>query len=327
MSKAGYCRAKLFGLVLAVSIVSLLALSPPALAAQGITGTVRDASSTAVLSGVVVSVFDQAAGDMYVGSDITNASGSYAVFLANGSYLVQFRDPAGRYSDQWWGTGGTPQPESTDAQIVTVSGGWQTVSPGLHRAASIRAVVRRAGHPLTLIPGQFVIVQYRGESLYERQLSGTTGSDGSAQFYCLPWVNAGFKTTAMDPTGRLHPTVTPAWVDLSIGTNVQYFDFAPTNASFEITPSVPSAGYSHKKNRTFTVTGTFSKSIANGSQIKILAVKGSSKKTFSGKIKSSKYSASLKLGTKGKWTLYALFTGNASLAANDSLQGKVVKIK
>jgi hypothetical protein len=142
--------------------------------------------------------------------------------------------------------------------------------------------------------------------------------------------NVVWQASAIDPTARFWSGSSDGgWVAYTGNTvNTVAIQLSPAGSSREITPTVPAAKYSEKRNKAFGVTGKFldNKPIANGSQIKILAVKGGTSKTFNGKIKSNKYSASVKLG-KGTWTLYALFGGNATYAANDSLTGKTVKVK
>ncbi|MDR3685960.1 MAG: carboxypeptidase-like regulatory domain-containing protein [Coriobacteriia bacterium] len=294
---------------------------------QGIQGTVTNSGNGAPVSGIVVSAYDTSDGS-YQWSDVTNSAGQYSLWLANGTYRVQFRDPAGRFGEQWWGLLASAQPNYASALNLTVSGAYVTgISPALHQAATIKTVVRRFGHPMTMLPGQFVIVQQKDGSGHLQQWSATTGSDGAAAFSGLPWSAVTYKESAIDPTGRFYAgDASSSFAAIIGGVNPIYIDLSPAGASREITPTVPAAKYSEKKNVAFSATGGFSKSLSSGSQIKILAVKGGTSKTFGGKIKSNKYKVSVKLA-KGTWTLYALFGGNSTFAANDSYAGKSVKVK
>jgi hypothetical protein len=236
------------------------------------------------------------------------------------------RDPSGRYGSCWRGASGNVANQDLAWGLFSVSGGWTPVNAQLTQAGTIDVVARRAGHSLTFLPGIFVITQQSEGHI--RQLTATTAGNGLASF---PGLLVGvshptYMESGIDPTGRFYAQDADTWHTITAGTSTVYCDMYPAGASREITPGVPATKYNHTKGRSFSVSGTFSKSLANGSQIKILAVKGSTRKTFSGKIKSSKYYVNVKL-PKGYWTLYALFAGNSTFAANDSLNGKSVHVK
>jgi hypothetical protein len=205
-----------------------------------------------------------------------------------------------------------------------------TVNESLMNAGVIRATARRIGHPLTVLPGTFVIAQQKDSANNIRQWSATAGAGGVATFSGLFPNPSGFpkyQVSGIDPNGWFYSTdAFSDWASIPGGSVTPVsLDMTPMSGK-DIALSVPVAKYSEKRSKAFPVTGKFLATIANGSQIKILAVKGGTSKTFSGKIKSSKYSASVKLG-KGTWSLYALFTGNAAFAPNDSLTAKTVKVK
>jgi hypothetical protein len=295
------------------------------LLAQGIKGTVTDASTAAPIAGIIVSSYETSTG-AYISSAVTAGDGTYTIGLGNGTYRLQFRDPAARYGEEWYS--GQPNFDSANNRTVTTLN-YTSGNEQLNAAAAIKTVARRDGHTLTLLPGIFVIMQQKDASNNVHQWSATTGGNGAVAFGgLLPGTTyPKYKESGIDPTGRLYSTDASDWHTLTGGaTTLTYLDMVAAGASREITPSVPSTKYTHKKNKKFGVSGTFSKAIANGTQIKILAVKGSTQKVFSGKIKSSKYSSTVKLG-KGYWTLYALFKGNSTFAANDSLLGKAIHVK
>jgi hypothetical protein len=308
-------------------VVPAQALIPfPILYIQLITGTVNDAGTTAHVPGIVVSAYD-ASTHTYVWSTVTAADGSYGLWLAPGTYKIQFRDPSNRYGEQW----GWNQANFEDASDQVLSSGVNTDMGvvQLRPAATIKTIVRRAGHPLTTLPGQFLILQQKSALSTLQQWSATTGGGGAYSWPGMRTYSVTYLESAIDPTGRFYAAdSTTGWHSVVGGTTTTtYVDLSPAGSSREVTPSVPATKKStQKKNKYFTVTGTFSKPLANGKQITILAVKGSVRKTFAGKIKSNKYSASVKLA-KGTWKLYALFGGNATFAANDSLSGKTVTTK
>jgi hypothetical protein len=172
----------------------------------------------------------------------------------------------------------------------------------------------------------FLIVQQKSALNTYQQWSGVSGSGGVTMWPGLRAYNVMYAENAIDPTGRFYSSsITSFHTIIGGAVNTEYIDLTVA-ASHDITPTVPSCSAKQKKNVSFTVKGTFSKSIANGKQISILAIKGGTQKSFGGAIKSNKYSAKVKL-SKGTWTLYALFSGNATFAANDSLAGKVVTVK
>ena len=318
-----------FGVVAPAMAGPIIQLPPwhyfPWQLAQGIKGTVTDASSVAPIAGIVVSSYETSTG-AYISSAVTAADGTYTIWLASGTYRLQFRDPAGRYGEEWWSD--MPNYEDALDDVVTTA----HYSPGyehLNAAGTIKTIARRAGHTLTFFPGIFVIMQQKDTTNNVHQWSATTGGNGAVAFGgLLPGtVSPVYKESGIDPSGRLYATDASDWHKITGGvTTLTYLDMVAAGASREITPSVPATKYTHAKNKSFTVTGTFSKTVAKGNQIKILAVKGSTQKVFPGKIKSSKYSASVKL-KKGYWTLYALFAGNSTFAANDSLLGKAIHVK
>jgi hypothetical protein len=246
--------------------------------------------------------------------------------LAPGTYKLQFRDPSNRYGEQW-GYNQANLTDATDEAIVSnVNFDWGNIQ--LRQAGTIKTVVRRTGHPLTTLPGQFLILQQKSGSNTLQQWSGTTGGAGSAAWAGLRTFGVTYLESAIDPTGRFYAADSATgWHSLVGGTTLTTFiDLVPAGASREITPTVPACKTPRTRNKYFAVTGAFTKPIANGTQLKILAVKGGTTKTFSGKIKSNKYSSSVKL-SKGTWKLYALFKGNATFAPNDSLLGKTVVVK
>jgi hypothetical protein len=329
------------GLALGVALVLSLGAAAPALALpiiigpvtplfpifplQWMTGTCKDAGTTAPIQGVVVSGYNATDGS-YAWSTVTGADGKYSLFLVPGDYKLQFRDPLGRYGEQWTYNQANMVDSSSGTLASGVNFDWGDIQ--LRQAATIKTIVRRAGHPLTVLPGQFIMLQQKSGVGTVQQWSATTGGAGTAAWSALRTFSVTYKESAIDPTGRFYAGDSSAGWHAVVGgaTTVTYAELFPAGASREITPTVPAAKSSQKRGRSFKVTGKFSKSIANGSQIKVLAVKGSTTKTFGGKIKSGGYSANVKLA-KGTWKLYALFGGNSAYAANDSLNSKTVKVK
>jgi hypothetical protein len=294
---------------------------------NGIDGTVRDQGSNAPIGGIIVSSYETSTG-AYYSSSVTAADGTYSIWLPDGQYRLQFRDPSGRYGEEWY-SGAANYPGAVN---ISVSGGMTTRNISLNDAAALRVIARREGHPLTLLPGIFTIVQQKDSVNNVRQWSAVTNGSGWSQTSGLlsgaTWPQ--YTASGIDPTGRFYsyPMSGNTWGPIVGGTTTAaYLEMRPAGASREITPSVPASKKTNRSaNVSFTVYGNFSKSLANGKQIKILAVKGSTQKVFAGTIKYNKYSAKVKL-KKGTWTLYALFTGNSQFAANDSLVGKVYKVK
>lgn len=316
--------------VLTVAAVLLFsgAMSASAIVtAQGVDGTLKDSLTSALIKGVVVSAYDSA-DDSYVSSTVSDASGSYSLWLPAGkSYKIQYRDPQDRYGENW--SGGWPDIQDAEALGPVNASTWIHQPRFLAKGGTVKVVVTRANHPLTVLPGKWVVEEQKAAiTLTMTQWWATTGGDGSATFSGLSAGNAGtYKESVVDPIGQFLAADANTWrsVNPYNGTTVVNASLFVAGPSFEVTPTVPYAKHSQKKNKSFTASGKFSKSVANGSQIQVLAIKGSTRKTFGGKIKSSKYYVKVKLPKKGTWTLYALFKGNSTFAPNDSLNGKSIK--
>ena len=314
-------------MVWAIPAQALTLLPFPIFFTQGISGTVRDAGTTAPIGGVIVSAYDDSNG-VYEWSGVTAADGTYNLWLSPGTYRVEYSDPQNRYGGQWY----FDDTNFTDALPITVTSAvWNNGNNiNMRQAFTLKTVTQRAGHPLTKIGGAVIILQEKDSgTTHVTTQHGMTPGNGVNVWPGLRPQNVLWEASAIDPTARFWSGSSDGgWVAYTGGTvNTVAIQLSPAGASREITPTVPFVSKpSQKRNKAFGVSGAFTKALSNGSQIKILAVKGSTTKTFNGKIKSNKYSSSVKLG-KGTWTLYALFGGNATFAANDSLTGKSVKVK
>lgn len=331
-------RGLVRGAAVAVLFALTLAWAVPAHALlflwlQDIHGNVYN---TTGIKGIIVEVAKT--DGTWVGQTVTDASGNYSIGLPSGSYTVKFMDPHPNpgqvYATRWFDT----ETAAKASTIVTVTA-WPT--PGFSQAAdeymskavSVHTTARRAGHPLTKLPGMSIVVTHKDTNNANNFLDNywaSTGGDGSGTIGGMP--HGDFIDEVMDPAGNFGA----AWAQFSYvtwasGSNISNEAALPlTNASMDVTVSVPAAKTPQKKNKAFNVTGKLSKRVTSPKKLTIVAKKGGTTKTFSVKItpKSgySTYKGSIKLG-KGTWVVWALFAGNSTLATTDSGSGRTIVVK
>jgi hypothetical protein len=308
------------------------ALIPIFLPIQGVSGVVDGPSGP--VQGVIVKAWKWATQE-YVWNGVTDSTGHYTLWLAPGTYELQFTDASGNYLEEWynnksgWGPG--------DA-ISVVSSTFTPINATLEYSARMKVIVRRSGHSLTRLPNKAILVQRKkisDSTLVE--IDGTTGSDGTAKFGNLASTGYTYKESAIDTQGWFYSTdATSVFLPrypLTPGTPADnvYIDMQmPLGSSHDMTLTVPSSKSSVTHNVNFYVTVTATRKVSGSTKMKIVAKKGSTTKTFSLKkysypsSHSTKYRQKLKLPSKGTWKLYALWPGNGTYATTDSITGKTV---
>jgi len=316
-------------LVLAAAL--LLALAVPAqallfLPTGVIEGHVTDSVSHAALSGIRVDVYTATGG--HIETTFTDSTGHYTFTLGTllGPFTdhVGFTDVTGAHAQTAY-SGKVNYLNGTD--IVVGTGDDRIANVAMDPAVVLKTTVMRSGHPFTKLSGKLVGATYF-ESPNAVYWSGMTGGGGSATLSGLP--TQSFFMEVVDPLGSFATTTTNVG-PYGVGQHAAVVIQMPlANLAKDVTVSVPHANTPQKKNKKFTVTGTMNHRVVAPKTLTILAVKGSTTKSFSVKIKAltstSTYKGSIKLG-KGTWTLYSVFSGSGVWAPTDSVTGKVVKVK
>ncbi len=306
---------------------------PPLFFFEGIKGTVTDAGTTGAVKGIVVSAFNAADGS-YVWSAVTSADGGYMLFLDDAdNYKLKFTDPTGKYGEQW----ANNDASMADANTFGVSNAsFTTVNQSLTAGATMKTVVRRAGHPYTRLAGSYVIVQQKSDGPESIQtFSKTAGKYGSATFAGLRGAGVKYKESAIDPKGMFYSAdATSTWLPYLGGQSYTvYIDMAVAGESKNVTITVPVSKSSVKKGVRLSVAVGATRKITTSQKMKILAKKGSTTKTYYlpkvsyPSASTTKYRKSIRLPSKGTWKLYAVWPGSTSYAITDSVGGKTVKVK
>jgi hypothetical protein len=298
---------------------------------SGISGNVTNAGTSGKVPGIVVSAYDFTT-SAYVSSAVTNSNGDYLLWIGAGTYELKFSDPKKVFGEQWYNN--KSNWEYGDGIVVTT-----TVNPNkdqaLQKAASIKVVVRRAGHSLTRLANQALILQQKDLSNHIQAFDGLTNGSGYETFGGLRAADVTYKESAIDPSGLFYSNdATSTWLSHVGGqTDTAYIDLGLISESKNATVTVPSSSSSVTHNVSFTVSDTATRKITGSTKMKIVAKKGSTTKTFSISKSSyptsgsTKYRGKIKLTSKGTWTLYALWPGNSAYATTDSVTGKTVTVK
>lgn len=313
----------------ALGFALTLAVALPALGTESlgtIHGTLTDATTHAPLAGIRVDAYNSTGG--YVSTTFTDGSGDYSLkFLALvGPFnrRIAFSDPTGLYAPAAF-DGAVSVLNGTDISVD--AGSDATASQTLVRGVGATVTVRRAGHPMTKLPGRLVTMTYH-EDPNDTCWSRSTAANGVASLGPMP--PGPLHVAVIDPTGNLTyagETLGP----FDAGQRISLLaEMTVVDPSHDVAVSVPSSGSRQKKNAAFKVKGTLNRRVTSPTTLKIVAVKGGATRTFSAKIKagasSSSYSAKVSL-PKGTWKLWAVFGGSASWAPTDSGRGKTVVVR
>ena len=115
-----------------------------------VTGRVSDVLSGAALSGICVIAGQWGTGHGTAYTASTNSNGSYALFLPDGGYSIEFHDcrSTPEYLDQWWDHAASPQ----DAAELTVDSSVQSAQYGID--ASLHEGGAITGHVTADATGQ-----------------------------------------------------------------------------------------------------------------------------------------------------------------------------
>jgi hypothetical protein len=306
-------------------------VSPMPVWANGFTGSVISAATSGPIKGIRVQVFDSATSD-YVAGGFTDSTGHFTIGVGPGTYKIMFSDPSAAYETQVYLNADTLAAGLT--KTVTASNWTSLTTTSLQQAVRVEADVTRSGHPLTVLKGIGITLVQKSAGGHLAAFTGTTNSNGVAAFGGLP--HDDYQLQAYDPTGRFGTGALPGWSTyytyLGGTNNVVALDLPLSVAAQDVVVSVPGRKSSSvTKNRNFTVSGTISKRVTSPKTLTIVAIKGSTVKTFTANItalsSSSTYKCKKVKLSKGTWSVWAVFGGNSSLAPTDSGSGKSIKAK